>query len=258
MSARVPAVLGWETISKFQNRRTRMDTYEEKASPREGIDPGLKETSDELTQKIVTVLEEDIVFGRLSPRERLIEEDLTGRFGAKRHIVRQALVELERLGLVERVRNRGAIVKLYEAEEVEDINEVRELLETYAASLIPLPLDEAALLELEAIQSRHSEAIETDNTREVFRANIQFHQVLFAHCGNESLIEAINIFSQKSHAYRSIFVNDSNYLRWAAGAHIAMIEALKTGERERLVSLCKAHLAPAKNRYIETWRSRFE
>ena len=56
---------------------------------------------------IVDKLETDIVFGRLHPRERLIEDDLMARFGAKRHLVRQALVELERMGLVRRTRNRG-------------------------------------------------------------------------------------------------------------------------------------------------------
>ncbi|MCP3055496.1 GntR family transcriptional regulator, partial [Aurantimonas sp. LRZ36] len=66
--------------------------------------------------EIAAALEEEIVFGRLHPRERLIEEELASRFEAKRHIVRQALVELERLGLVERVRNRGAVVRLYSAE----------------------------------------------------------------------------------------------------------------------------------------------
>ena len=258
MSVQIGAVLRSQNHPKSQSRSTRVDHLEDKAGPVDETRASGKEPSEALTQRIVTCLEEDIVFGRLNPRERLIEEELTARFDAKRHIVRQALVELERLGLVERVRNRGAIVKLYRAEEVENINEVRELLETHAASLIPLPLAPGAVAELEVIQSRHSAAIETGNTREVFRANIQFHHVLFAHCGNESLIEAINIFSQKSHAYRSIFVNDATYLRWAAGAHVAMIAALKSGEREKLVSLCKAHLAPAKNRYIETWRSRFE
>jgi hypothetical protein len=59
---------------------------------------------------IVDELETDIVFGRLLSRERLVEDELVTRFGAKRHIVRQALGELERMGLVNRARNRGAAV----------------------------------------------------------------------------------------------------------------------------------------------------
>ena len=55
--------------------------------------------------KVIERLEEDIVFGRRRPRERLVEEDLVAQFGAKKHVIRQALAELERMGLVERKRN---------------------------------------------------------------------------------------------------------------------------------------------------------
>lgn len=213
--------------------------------------------SDDAPLGLAARLEEDIVFGRRHPRERLIEEDLAKEFSVKRHVVRQALIELEHLGLVERVRNRGAVVKLYSAQEAEEINAVRELLEAHAASLIPLPLPADALAELKVIQKRHADAVEAGDRRQVFRCNIDFHQALFSHCGNRALIEAIGIFGQKSHLYRSIFVNDRDYLRWAADAHHRMIGAMETGDRERLVRLCREHLAPAKDHYIATWRSRF-
>ncbi|MEF2553706.1 GntR family transcriptional regulator [Aurantimonas sp. A2-1-M11] len=216
-----------------------------------------RQSGEEVSLEIAAQLEEDIVFGRLHPRERLIEEEIASRFTAKRHVVRQALIELERLGLVNRVRNRGAVVRLYSEAEVEDINAVRELLESHAASLIKLPMPEAAIAELEAIQGRHGQAIEAEDRRGVFRSNIAFHQALFAHCGNAALIEAINSFAQKSHAYRSIFVNDKDYLQWAASAHREMIAAIRTQNRDELIALCRGHLAPAKNHYIEMYRTRF-
>ena len=85
--------------------------------------------------RIVQRIEEDIVFGRLHPRERLVEEALAERFGVKRHIVREALADLERRGLIERFRNRGAMVKAYTPEEVEQLYAVRALLETRDGSL---------------------------------------------------------------------------------------------------------------------------
>ncbi len=62
---------------------------------------------------IAASLEKDIMFGRLGPQQRLVEEDPVMRFAAKRHVVREALAELERLSLIERVPNRGAVVRLY-------------------------------------------------------------------------------------------------------------------------------------------------
>jgi DNA-binding GntR family transcriptional regulator len=85
---------------------------------------------------IVSALEEDIVFRRAHPRERLIEDELIARFATKRHLVRQAFVGLERMGLVDRIPNRGAMVRVYSADQVRQLYFVRDLLETQAARLL--------------------------------------------------------------------------------------------------------------------------
>jgi DNA-binding GntR family transcriptional regulator len=54
----------------------------------------------ELLRTLVSSLEEDIVLGRLHPRERLIEDELMRRFAAKRHVVRRALADLQQMGIV--------------------------------------------------------------------------------------------------------------------------------------------------------------
>ena len=94
----------------------------------------------ELLKTVVSSLEEDIVLGRLHPRERLIEDELMRRFGVKRHVVRRGLADLERMGVVERVPNRGAMVRAYRADEIQKLYVLRHLLEGHAARSIPMPL----------------------------------------------------------------------------------------------------------------------
>ena len=89
----------------------------------------------------MSALEFDILFGRLKPRERLVEDVLMQRFDAKRHAVRQALAELEHIGIVTREPNRGAAVRDFTAQEVEEICELREILQRRAAQRMPLPAD---------------------------------------------------------------------------------------------------------------------
>ena len=91
------------------------------------------------TADIVRDLGEDIVFGVFHPKERLTEEDLIARFGLKRHVVREALTQLDLMGLVVRVPNRGAYVRELTPKEVIEIYEVREILEVAAALRTPLP-----------------------------------------------------------------------------------------------------------------------
>ncbi|MDQ2080105.1 GntR family transcriptional regulator [Xanthobacteraceae bacterium Astr-EGSB] len=201
------------------------------------------------SRNLAAVIEEEIVLGWLQPRERLVEEDLAARYGVKRHAVREAIFALERIGLVERVPNKGAVVRMLRAVDVEQIYAVREALEAFAATLIPLPAADL-IARLETIQERHSAAVESDDARAAFRANMDFHDTLFSACGNPHLAEAIKSFAQKVHGVRSYTAGDPAYLARAREEHMVMIEALRAGDRERLMTLCKQHLGPSRDIYI--------
>jgi DNA-binding GntR family transcriptional regulator len=207
--------------------------------------------------RIVQRIEEDIVFGRLHPRERLVEEALAERFGVKRHIVREALADLERRGLIERFRNRGAMVKAYTPEEVEQLYAVRALLETSCAEMLPLPMDPARLAELEALQDEHDSAVAAQDLPRIFRLNVQFHRVLYAGCGNPYLAGVIDEFAQKTHAIRFYSVVQPETIAYARDDHRAILQAIREGDRQSLMAICRRHLMPSKEAYIEAYRRRF-
>src|SRR5690625_2820026 len=207
---------------------------------------------------IVSAIEEDIVLGRLNPRERLIEEDLIERFYCKRHVVRQALFHLEIIGLVERIKNRGAFVKSYTPKEVEDLYAIREPLETAGAQSIPLPAPPNMIEELINIQNKHRDAVKNHELRSVFRLNIAFHRTLFSATGNAYLFECINDFAQKAHAIRSMAITNSTSLEQACAEHFSMIDAIKRQDRELLCKLCSEHLIPSKERYLSILKIKYK
>jgi DNA-binding GntR family transcriptional regulator len=212
---------------------------------------------DQSVQLIVQSLEEDIVLGKLHPRERLIEDDLMVRFEAKRHVVRQALSELDRMGLAERPPNRSVAVKDLDPTEVEQIYAMRTLLETAAANQMPLPIDPDLLEQLVDAQTRHDTAASRRDVRALFRINIEFHRLLFSQCGNPHLAETIDLFGKKAHAVRSISITRPEQIESAGADHWQMIDALRTGDRSKLVSLLVAHISVAKTAYIEAYHARF-
>ena len=98
----------------------------------------------EQQSQLQRVLEEDIIFGRLVPGERLVEDALMSRFDVKRHVVRSVLFALERTGIVVRERNKGATVISLTPVQVRKVYDVREFLQRQAALLIPLPASPGA------------------------------------------------------------------------------------------------------------------
>ena len=217
-----------------------------KVRDREARDATGKVTLDEIVRR----LEEEIVLGVLRPRERLLEEDLARHFDAKRHVVRAALAELETMGIVVRQPNRGAAVRDFTAEEVEQIYDVRDLLERHAASIMPLPASPELLAELRAVHARHSKAVEAHDPRTVFRANLEFHRVLFAACNNPYLAEQISQLALRAHAIRFHAITEPKLLERARKEHGLMIKYLESGDREKLVELVGAHIKPSKEAYL--------
>ncbi|PLZ03887.1 GntR family transcriptional regulator [Burkholderia sp. WAC0059] len=212
--------------------------------------------ADETARQVVAELEEQIVLGTLSPRERLVEDDLCGRFSIKRHVARQVLAELERRGLVERRRHVGALVKSFTMSEVAELYALRALLETDAASRIAFPVESEKLAALEAIQAEHDAAADAGDLRRVFRVNMAFHHAFFALAGNEVLTGAIREYERRTHAIRSVSIVFPQYLEKSRAEHHQMIEALRHGERDRLIELCRQHLLPSRDAYLEAHHRR--
>jgi DNA-binding GntR family transcriptional regulator len=209
-------------------------------------------------ERIVSALHEDIVLGRLAPGARLVEEDLAGRLKTKRHVLRQAFVELERFGLIERKRNRGASVRQLTLDDVAQIYAVRTILERAAAAQIPLPMGKEDLQRIEEAQRQHDAAILACDAKAVFRANFAFHTRLFATCGNPYLAAAIDDFRRKTHVVWSYAIVKPEYFREAQREHKAMLKAIRERKRARLIKLCGDHLNISRNAYVATHRPWFE
>ncbi|WP_158805708.1 GntR family transcriptional regulator [Acidisoma sp. L85] len=206
-------------------------------------------------QEIVEALRDDIVFGRLNPRERLVEADLVLRFRSHRAAVREALLALEQAGLVDRQRNKGASVRDLQPERVEQIYAVRMLLETAAVEGMPLPLRPEALAELVAIQHDHEKAVAHRNLRRIFDHNNRFHRHLYAQLGNPVLTEMIDVCAVRALTVRFHPYMDPSFLTKVCSDHWAMIEACRQCDRSRLVALVREHLPLAKDRYLETYNA---
>lgn len=215
------------------------------------------QSAQRAVHSIVEQLEDDIVLGFLHPRERLVEDALIERFQAKRYAVREALARLERLGLVERLPNRGAMVRALTPSEVEDIYAVREILETAAASEVLRRVTPEIVDRLMQVQRRHDQATNDGDPRAAFRANIEFHRAFFSGCDNAQLVEAIEQFGQKAHCIRSFSITHQEYLERSRHEHWAMIQALRDRDEHKLIAICRAHIRIAKDAYIESYRRRF-
>lgn len=211
--------------------------------------PGTLTESLSLQEFVVNEIKQSIIFGRLRPRERLIEDDLIAKYGASRHQIRAVFVELEKIGVVTRRANKGAIVRDFTVEEVEQLYEMRGLLQSEAAKRIPLPLNPGTLAKLDEIHQRYCNYIDQNQLQRACTTNNEFHRVIFDACNNKPLADMIQRLWTETLAIRCYAIGDPVLLARSRGEHQEMIDALRMGNRKELIRLSVDHIWPAFEAY---------
>jgi DNA-binding GntR family transcriptional regulator len=145
-----------------------------------------------LREQVVAQVRTAIIEGRLKPHDHIIEKDLTDQLGVSRTPVREALILLEREGLVVSYPNRGVFVRAFTPDDVAMIFSMRTTLENFAAERIINDLEQADFAHLRALIEQQGQSIEQDDFQSVRRTDMQFHQYLIEKAGHPLLLRTWN------------------------------------------------------------------
>lgn len=207
--------------------------------------------------RVVAAIQDDIVFGRLKPRERLTEEALCQRFGVNRNTIRRALSDLHRLGLVAHEAFRGAKVRDYELAEIRDIVDMRGVLLRHGLESMAWPVATEAIEALAAIQAAHAAAVAARDLRAIHAHNAAFHGDLHALFVNRRLAETLDHLGwllMVIRAYRSLRLDS---MTKAVGEHDHMVAALRRRDRADFVAAVLHHVRTPEDIFgeIQAWTS---
>jgi DNA-binding GntR family transcriptional regulator len=210
-----------------------------------------KRTPDE---EIAEALESDIIFGRITPGERLREEALLDRYGYSRHFIRLAFARLEKKGIIVHTRNIGAAVRAFTIPEVEEIYDVREMIQRQAILRIKLPAPSEDIAYITAIQREYAACVKAGDLQGIQACNDRFHLAIFALCNNGHLLALVKQYMDLTYVIRSVSFSDPNVLETSRKQHELMIEQLKGRDSWALAELCVQHLRPNKENYLDRLR----
>lgn len=142
-----------------------------------------------LRDRVRTVLEERLVTGELPPGQRLREEELSQELGVSRTPLREALLELERVGLVESELARGFMAVPLRLREARELYPVVAALETHALSTVNPQLIALDISRMEALNHR---MVTAATQRERVDLDMSFHETLVSSCGNRHLLQLLS------------------------------------------------------------------
>jgi DNA-binding GntR family transcriptional regulator len=152
------------------------------------------ESRQPLREVVYHALRQAILDGRIPPAERLIETRLADDLGISRTPIREALHKLEVEGLVRSVQPRGVVVTSVTRREVEELFEIRRLVEPYATGLAAEALTDADFQALESACSSSMDHAFSANPdlEQLGHTNLLFYNLLSDRCPNQQLAKLVH------------------------------------------------------------------
>ena len=195
-----------------------------------------------LRNVVFNTLRDAILRGDLQPGERLMEIHLAKKLGVSRTPVREAISMLEQEGLAVTYPRRGAQVAKMTVKDLDDVLEIREVLDTLAASLACRNMNSDDINNLAAACADFEKATRGNDIREVVRTDEAFHNVIYEASGNPRLRAILLNLKGQMYRFRFEYVKDKSNYPFLIKEHKDILEDLKTRNEEEVIKHTKKHL----------------
>jgi len=198
----------------------------------------------------LTALRRAIITGALAPGEEIDEELVAGHLNISRSPVRQAMGILEAEGLVKRIYRRGVIVTELTADEIEEIYNMRALLEGLAIRRAVPNYTAEHVARLKAFLGKCPE--DGDNRDAFVEWNARFHALLYEPSGWDRLLATISQLRNNTARYTAVSHHLVSRLYDPDNGHGEILEACESRDADRAERLTRKHILAAMDTLIQT------
>jgi DNA-binding GntR family transcriptional regulator len=194
--------------------------------------------SDQLREAI----EEKIAMGDYLPGRRLDEAELLHEFGVSRTPLREALIQLASLELIELRPRRGATVAQVSPQQLIEMFEVMGELEAMCSRLAARRISEAEQKELLAVHQACRVAATSDDPDAYYYANERFHFTIYAASHNSFLALQARQLHRKLRVYRRLQLRVRNRVANSFDEHDGVVTAILAGNGELAAERIRQHV----------------
>ncbi|MBI4264481.1 MAG: GntR family transcriptional regulator [Acidobacteria bacterium] len=220
--------------------------------------PKLKRLDREAAEdRTLSALRSAILAGTLSPGTRLRQEDLASQMGVSRMPIRQALLALEREGLVRTDRWRGTIVAPLDADLIRDMYAFRAVVERHVAETLARRPDFDSSTIRQVLTSGRK-AIASGNVSRAIELDLRFHTMLYDSVGNQVLSSVMH--GQWAHIRRvmSVTLTVPKLRERVWNEHTSILDAIDAHDGPRAGAEAEAHMHAASATLLEQLRAAAE
>lgn len=203
-----------------------------------------------LTQVVLEHIRTSIIDGEFRLGDAVSEKVVAAALGISKTPVREAFLQLKAEGLIAVVPQSGTFVFAPSALEVQDVCELREVLELAALNFACQRSRPALVTALRVVVDRMGQAQAADDLKAYRRLDGEFHRALFDHCGNQALANAYASIAFKIQALRPRLSVDQDRIDASYHEHVAMLDLVSRDEIKRCRALLARHIGKTRRSYL--------
>lgn len=195
-----------------------------------------------LSAAIVEQLRRDILDGTYAAGDQLRQDALAASFDVSRIPVREALFQLEAEGLVLIEPHKGAIVSAFSLEEIDDVFDLRVLLEPrMLAQSVPL-LTAQDFAEVSTLGAEFMNAIAAQDVAQWGQLNARYHLALYRHARQPRTLSIVTSLLQTSDRFTRLQMNRAPALSRADSEHRKLLRLCQEGKVQQACNYLVAHI----------------
>jgi DNA-binding GntR family transcriptional regulator len=206
-----------------------------------------------LVKLVYSAILAEVTEGRLAPDARLIQDELAKAYGVSRQPIQQALLLLRDHGIVLDAPSRGFVVAPLSPERVRHSYQIRAALDGVASRLAAEHGRAQAAEEGPAVLDSGRLAVESGSIRRMIDADTLFHTFVTEISGNPIIVEMmVPHYSNMERIMAEVLREDAAMPRMIWEQHVAILDAIVTGDTERADRLAREHVEDAAARILKS------
>jgi len=203
-------------------------------------------------EKAYVTVRQGILEGRYAAGTRLTEQEVAAISGVSRTPVREALRRLQTEGMLEFVPNHGAVVASWSEAEVDDIFELRAMLESYAvgrATRFASAEDLRVLRELAERQIKEAQGPEEQRLASIAALNSRFHDRIQQAANSERLHRMLVALVEVPLVAQTFLKYSPEQLLRSSQHHLEIVLAMEARDPDGAASIMRAHVLAARTAF---------
>jgi len=204
-----------------------------------------------MSEEIADILRENIISGNINPGEKVNEYQVAKLLNISRPPVREAFRLLVAEDLITLIPRKGAFVSKMSSQEVQEIYEMKSMMESFALRLAIPIMNEKDISEIDLILNLMEKEIKGNNFKKIQRLNIEFHRRIIKMSKNQKLIHFYESIVLPIRRYQRIGLSAPISWKTSLQEHECIVEAIQSRNIELAEELTREHTMRGIRRVIK-------